>query len=156
MEWLTTLWNKLNKPLHFLFVGLAIILFVPSELLWTGYITIAFGLAGACEWWYEKFYCQWLAEYKTKKELKKFITILNKDEKAVLNKQLKKGEQTFYLNWNDYNSFPKDNDTEYRKLVGIYEGLRHKKFLTGSSNHTIATFHITNEAWDILKRELKS
>lgn len=156
MEWLIAVWNRINKPLHYILVGGAILLFAPSDLRWTGFIFAAVGLAGAIEW-IASCVRKWITGRVDCRELKKKILSLNSDEKAALRQQLERGEQTFYLNWNYYHGInPKLGDeNEYRHLAGIYTGLAQKHFLSMRTDHTIATLHVTDVAWAALQREYK-
>src|SRR5580765_8367218 len=54
MEVLGIIWSRMNKPLHFLLVGGAVVLFAPAEILWVGYIFAAFGIAGLLEWMWSR------------------------------------------------------------------------------------------------------
>jgi hypothetical protein len=51
---LAGLWNRLNRPIHFLLVGAAIAWFAPGGTSWIGYIFIAFGTAGLLEWLWKR------------------------------------------------------------------------------------------------------
>jgi hypothetical protein len=96
MDWITTIWNKINKPLHFLFVGAALVWFAPAGTNWTGYIFIATGVAGSVEWVASQIK-KWLEKKQIVNSLRQSIVLLNGDEVPVLQAQVQKGEQTFYL-----------------------------------------------------------
>ena len=93
MEWILAVWNKINKPLPFLRVGIALVLFSPSELKWAGYLFIAVGIAGAVEWIALQLK-RWIAQ---RQQLHRSIARLNADEKTILKVPVQAGEQTFYL-----------------------------------------------------------
>ncbi|MBI3441152.1 MAG: hypothetical protein HY052_05025 [Proteobacteria bacterium] len=145
MEWITAVWSKINKPLHFLLVGSALIHFAPQDLSWTGYIFIAVGGAGSIEW------CAKMAKelLQAKNMLKNAFITLNEEEKNVLLQQLKKGEQTFYMNVLDReNSIPR-----YLHLTNLYKGLQDKRILSiNSTDGKNATLHITKNAWNLLNK----
>jgi hypothetical protein len=151
VEFLATLWSKLNKPIHFLTVGAAIILFSPVEYHWIGGLFVAFGLAGSVEWlWKHAIHAK--EELQRRHAMGRIISYLNTDEKEVIRPQLEKNEQTFYLNWNDYHGIHADDDAadEYSRLAGIYKGLSAKGIIRITAEDTVASCHFIDPAWKML------
>lgn len=157
MDWVAAIWNKINKPLHFLFVGAALALFAPTGVNWTGNIFIAAGLAGSVEWAASKI-SKWRADHRQINNLRQIIATQNAQEKSILQEQIKKGEQTFYPEWNNYHgpsARPGDAD-EYDRLSGIYLGLRDKGVLNITTEDTTAVLHIVDPSWGLVRRALNS
>jgi hypothetical protein len=148
MEWIAAVWNKINKPLHFLFVGAALILFAPPEFKWAGYIFLAFGLARSVEWGTSQFN-KWWAERKELEKIRQSIGTLNKEEKSLLQMQVHKGEQTFYMDPFSVGSIPK-----FLKLHSLCQGLADKRILDVSEtpDGKVKTLHITAAAWKLLDK----
>jgi hypothetical protein len=151
MEFLGGLWGKLNKPIHFLMVGAAILTFSPTEVRWMGYLFIAFGLAGLLEW-LGKYLIRLKEEYQKRHTITKSLSYLNAGEKRIIKKQISAKEQTFYLNWNDYHNMYANSDApdKYRKLVGIIKGLSDKGIIAITVDDTVASCHFLDPAWKVL------
>ena len=155
MEWVIALWNKLNKPLHFLLVGMVLAIFAPEPIKLAGFASIAFGIAGVIEWTARKI-GQRIDRHKNVNRLKALISTLNTDERAVLEEQAQKGEQTFYLDWHHFHGINAQfEEDEYRRLEGVCLGLVHKRFLTATSYDAIAVFHIEDAVWRLLQTDRK-
>jgi hypothetical protein len=88
--------NKINKPLHFLFAGAAVVLFAPPEFKfkWAGYILLALGLAGSVEWVTSQFH-KWWTDRKQLEKLRQSIATLNNDEKSVCRRKSKRVSRRF-------------------------------------------------------------
>ena len=147
MEWIAAIWNKINKPLHFLLVGAAIVFFAPKEMSWAGYIFVAAGIAGSVEWGASHL-GKWWEQHKRKKTLREAITKLNGDEKSLLQTQIGKGEQTFYMDPFRSGSIP-----NHVRLMGLYQGLADKGILEiSTTDGKTVTLHVTSEAWKQLAK----
>ena len=150
MEWITAIWTKINKPLHYLVVGVALVLFAPTNLNWIGYVFAAFGLAGVLEWSGSQLR-KWWANRKQAEKLRQAIATLNADEKAVIQAQIQKGEKTFYMD-----PFRSKGIPEQVRLASLYRGLADKGILEVSSADAegkVNTLHITGRAWNLLNHE---
>jgi len=101
MEWLTGIWQKMSKPLHYLAVGGAIIYFAPEDYKWTGYPLMAFGAAGTLEWFAVKAKYLWLMCLLNQKDenIEKRIKSLPAEEYKVFYKL--KNEQTISIKARD-------------------------------------------------------
>lgn len=65
---LTSLWNKIGKPLPNISVGLVFIFLAPDEIYWVGYIFVALGISSIFEWvWH--FAKAKIPHYRLKKKL---------------------------------------------------------------------------------------
>src|SRR5690349_13126847 len=148
MEWISAVWAKINKPLHYLFVGIALLFFAPDGLKWPGYIFVAVGLAGSIEWSAAKAR-QWWDERQRRKRLQQIILTLNADERDVLDPLIKKGERTFYVH--PYTGGGRLAENVHR--LAICSGLVEKEIVEVSTADTqgkISSFHIRTDAWKLL------
>lgn len=151
MDWIAAIWNKINKPLHFLFVGTAIVLFAPVKINWAGYIFVAAGLASSIEWISPQILKWWTGRINVEK-LRQAVATLNTDEKAVLLPLIQKDERTFYMDPFRSGSIP-----NHLRLMSLYFGLSDKGILNITpvdGEGKIMTLHITDAAWKILKQNL--
>src|SRR5579863_4849892 len=114
MEWITAVWNKLNKPLHFLLVGVALALFAPEQHKWIGYIFAAFGVAGTIEWAAKHVHNWWEAR-KKQQDLERAISNLNIEERTAVFLQLQTDAQTFYFDPFSSRSIP-----DHSRKLGLY------------------------------------
>ena len=113
MESIAALLKVFNKPVHFFFIGLAIILFAPETLLWTGYVFLAGTAASGVEAIYNKI---------------KSILKIKKDKQAA--EKTKREKQGNALIWyDDLNKFEKNMvDHCIINNEWVYEGSEwHKK-----------------------------
>lgn len=49
MDSIASFLQILNKPVHFLFIGIAVVIFAPAEMKWAGYVLLAGAAASAVE-----------------------------------------------------------------------------------------------------------
>jgi len=90
----------------------------------------------------------WWTEHKQLQSLRERVTKLSAEERAVLQTQIQKGEQTFYMNPFTSRSIP-----EHVRLMGLYRGLEDKGILELSPadpQGKVVTLHVTDEAWSLL------
>jgi hypothetical protein len=75
---------------------------------------------------------------------------LNNDEKSVLQTQVQKGEQTFYLN--PFDTLGAGGIPNFLRLHSLYQGLADKRILDISStpDGKVKTLHVTGDAWKLL------
>lgn len=151
MEWIIAIWNKINKPLHFLFVGAALVMFAPPGLNWTGYAFAAVGLAGSFEWGALQIH-KWWEQCKQINNLRQSVAMLNADEKSLLQEQIQKGEQTFYLH-----PIRSGGITNYLRLANLYQGLAEKGIVncTYLADGKTASIHITPKRGVCLSKNLE-
>ncbi len=149
MEWLTAIWEKINKPQHLLAAGFVILMAAPSEIKWAGWIFIAIGSVGIGEWLFvqlRKLY----SSHKLGKKIVDSLPSLNKDERLILQRQLAKNEKTFYFHALSTNSLA---DHMFKSSVIV--GLASKGFLKlnqATTDGKSTTVHITDQAWDLLQK----
>jgi hypothetical protein len=150
---LNSIWQKLNKPLHYLLVGAALWAFAPKDYRWFGIIVGAFGLAGAIEWGGKQIGAWW-QRHRAAEEMRGMVGRLNDDERDALIPHVEAGHQSFYLNWRDYHGFDatEERKDEYSRLAGVYQGLAMKGMLAIHTEDVMATFAITEPAWAALKK----
>jgi hypothetical protein len=77
---------------------------------------------------------------------------LNNDEKSVLQAQVQKGEQTFYLNPFNAGGIP-----NFLRLLSLYQGLADKRILDISDSTPdgkVKTLHVTGDAWKLLNNRV--
>lgn len=94
MEWLLAVWNKVNKPLHYIVVGCVWVVVAPPKLSWGGYIFIAFGAVGVMEWTVEKA-GQYLKRLKNLKNIENYIPHMTDKEREIIAYLLNKNQKTF-------------------------------------------------------------
>ena len=151
MDWVNAIWQKVNKPLYYLFVGTALLAFAPPAQRWTGFIFVAFGAAGAVEWLW-KHGVQLAAAISARHAMRKTLGYLNADERGVLLPLVAAKAQSFYLDWHQYhglNALDQERD-EYQRLAGIYGGLAMKGVIAVRTEDTMANFQFLQPAWGIL------
>lgn len=149
MDWIIAVWNKINKPQHFLAVGIVVIIIAPEQINWSGWIFIAIGTVGILDWLFGKLNGFWLL-HKQKQKIKKSLPTLNGHEKVLLQTQFTKGEKTFYFDPFSTQSLP-----EHTQKAGVLAGLVSKGFLKAwhaTADGKSTTFHITDQAWDLLQK----
>ncbi len=94
MEWFLVIWNKVNKPLHYLVVGYTWILVAPQELSWGGYLFIAFGIAGILEWIGKKV-GKYQRQRNSLKAIEKYIPYMTDKEIKIIAYLLNHNQKTF-------------------------------------------------------------
>ena len=94
MEWLLAVWNKINKPLHYLVVGCVWVVVAPQELSWGGYIFIAFGAVGILEWIVKKA-GQYIKRRNHWKTIENYIPHMTDKEREIIAYLLNKNQKTF-------------------------------------------------------------
>ena len=155
MDWIASIWSKINKPLSYLSVGVALLLFAPSELKWPGYVFLAMGIAGSLEWSGSKIRDMW-AKRRQLARLCKDITTLNDEEKELLYRQVDKGEQTFYMD--PFRVRNQGGIPEYVRLASLHRGLLDKGILdisAATADGKVTTLHVTHDAWELLIKDLQ-
>ena len=158
---LTNLIKPLNKPLFTFIVGIGLVgcslasLFSPyNEIMkLSGSIFVLLGIAGGAEQLWsliQKKFCN----FERQKCLLNIMMNLNQEEKQILKRQFDKKERTFYVNYAEYNSFEKgiSQYDEYQKIFGVCSGLMQKEVLTAQSVTESTAFTITEQAWDLIKK----
>ncbi|QQR68196.1 MAG: super-infection exclusion protein B [Alphaproteobacteria bacterium] len=155
MEWISLIWNKLNKPLHYLFVGAALCVFAPSndtsDYTWTGYIFIAFGIAGAIEWGLHKAKDAW-ASHQQAKQMQQILKTLNADERVVMLDLVNKNTRTGQLNWDQYHGLL-GRPEEFTHYKNVIIGLTNKGVLTASHQGKSVVYHIPDNVRKIIDRK---
>jgi hypothetical protein len=156
---LTTLWSKVSKPLPNILIGAAFLVFAPDGVDWFGYIFLAIGISSIGEWGWQK-----IGEYKKaskqKKSIQSTLRALNQDEKALLRGMLDRGEQTYYINYNDYHGIRGRSSRslggrhEYVQLFGVCSGLKTKGLFVTASLEEITSWSLFPEVWEIMQEEL--
>lgn len=94
MEWLLAVWNKVNKPLHYLVVGCVWVVVAPPTLSWGGYIFIATGVIGVLEWTVKKV-DQYLKRRNYLKTIENYIPHMTDKEREIIAYLLNKNQKTF-------------------------------------------------------------
>jgi hypothetical protein len=154
MEWLSGFLQKLNKPIHYLMVGVAIYAFAPKDSKWIGLVVVAFGCAGCIEWLWKQLQMV-VVRHRNAKNIEAVIEHLNQLELAAIRPHIQLNEQTFYLRWEDYHGINSTmtSSHEYTRLFGVYEGLARKGLLALTTNDTIAIMTFLEPEWS--KRKLR-
>lgn len=84
--WLSSLWNKIGRPLPNLLIGLAFLYKAPENISWVGYIFIAISVQGFLDWGIstsKKILSIW-RDYSRAAEIQKKLLSLNKEEKEIM------------------------------------------------------------------------
>ena len=155
---LTTLWNKVSKPLPNLFIGAVFLSFAPDNIQWFGYIFCAIGAAAGIEW-----ICAHIQNFKKKsdanKQIENTLSCLNHGERKVIGQMLNDNEQTISINYNDYHmnfrggcNGQRGGRYEYTELFGICTGLQSKGLFTTASLEEITSFSFFPEVWEIMQK----
>lgn len=151
----------LNKPLFTFIVGIGLLgcsvtsLFPPyNEIMkLSGSIFVLLGIAGGAEQFWsliQKKFCN----FKRQKDILKIMMNLNQKERQILKKQFNNKERTFYVNYAEYNNFERgiSRYDEYQKIFGVCSGLMQKGILIAQSVTESTAFTITDQAWDLMKK----
>lgn len=151
MDWVNAIWQKVNKPHYYLFVGGALLFFAPPPQRWTGFVFVAFGAAGAVEWLW-KHSVRLFAVLSARRDMQKTLECLNPGEREVMLPLVAAKTQSFYLDWHQYHGINGhgDNPDEYQRLTGIYKGLGMKGVVGIHAEDTMANFQFLAPAWDLL------
>jgi hypothetical protein len=148
MEWLTAVWNKINKPQHFLAVGFAILMAAPSEFKWAGWIFVAIGAVGIGEWMWAQIK-KLCARHIIKQKIVAAMLALNKEEKSILINCINKNERTFYHSPNITRSVLSDYH-----FIAVISGLANKgiiDILHATDDGKSLALHISDQAWKLLQ-----
>lgn len=154
MEWVNSIWQKVNKPLYYLFIGVSWYFFAPREQRWFGLIFVSFGVAGAIEWLW-KHGVGLSATLAARHSMKKTLEYLNEGERGVIVPLVAAESQSFYLDWHRYHGLDagEEDRDEYQRLAAIYGGLAMKGVVLVHTEDTMANFQFLQPAWDILLKD---
>ena len=160
MNWetaLTTLWNKISKPITNILIGLAILSFAPDNTSWFGWIFLAIGVGGFLD--KNSYLCQqiWKKHLKARK-IKEELEHLTAAEEGVLKLMVRYNKRIArtpdfeeVLSRKHGQELPSD-------IYGAFTGLEDKKIISYSAGGFRSYFSVTasEEIWTIIKKRYKN
>ena len=161
MNWeatLTTLWNKVSKPITNILIGLAFLIFAPGDLVWLGWIFLAIGVGGFLDKQSYFFKNTWDKILKGKK-IKEELEHLTRAEESILKLMVQHNKRIMRQ--------PDFEDALSKKIPGRSQKLPSVIYsvFTSLEDKNLAYFNSTGfghfnvtareHVWEILKKRYK-
>lgn len=159
MNWdavLTTLWNKISKPVTNILIGSAFLFFAPEGVNWFGWVFLALGIGGFIDnnsWKISQAWKKFQKENKIKDELRH----LTASEEAILKLMVRHNKQI--LRQNEFLNFL-NADSQHaqnlpRQIFDVFSSLDDKQILTYYPNSRDFSLEVKDFMWQAIKKRYK-